>query len=568
MGKVLSGALLEEAGQKIKDSYVAEIANSRGQVIRVGGQRVVVVSDPYTAHSREQIFAMAESIAVSGGSMLFGSMDKDPVDEERLSFLKDAGERYGLPVVCEIHCASQVSNIKKYVDIFLTDPEKMDDFSFLKTVAATGRAVILGRKNKSGIDSYLKSAEYLSSCGCSNVILCEPGTMPDDGSVKKVLDFSSIPELKACTSFPVLVDLRTVAKDGSMVQPLSLASIVAGADGVIVSVSSKKSEPDTAALELNQFDKLMHDLQAMVPVIGKSLVHIRKAKKEKIVCAFSGKKGAYAEQAVGRYFDSMDVTALAVDSFSEIFQSVVDGKADYGMVPIENSLAGSVYQNYDNFCHFQEVTIVGAVTLNIRHALLGPKGATIDGIKTVYSHPQGFGQCKRFLDNYKSWTHIDSVSTATAAKFVADRKDKALAAIASTVNADLYELDILQEDIEDDPNNFTRFLVIQSVAQKRPSVTNLKSNMASFIFKTKNEPGALYKTLGIFERYKVNLTRLESRPIEGKAWNYWFYADAELSNILAEIDEDLEQYVKRLSKDLESITEDIRLLGVYPEIRP
>ena len=238
------------------------------------------------------------------------------------------------------------------------------------------------------------------------------------------------------------------------------------------------------------------------------------------------------------------------------------------MVPIENSLAGSVYQNYDNFCRFEDVTIAGAVTLNIRHALLGVKGASLEDIRTVYSHPQGFGQCKKFLDGYKEWVHIDSVSTATAAKLVSERNDRSLAAIASTVNADLYDMDILQEDIEDDPNNFTRFLVIQSANQKRNVAGNVRPNMASFIFKTKNEPGSLYRSLGVFAKFNVNLTRLESRPMEGHAWNYWFYADAELSNILSGAEVDVVGYVERLTEELKDTVEDVRLLGIYAENRP
>ena len=137
-------------------------------------------------------------------------------------------------------------------------------------------------------------------------------------------------------------------------------------------------------------------------------------KNGKTICAYSGKKGAYAEQAIARYFDEKDVSPLALESFSEIFQAVVDGKADYGMVPIENSLAGSVFENYDNFKRFEDVSIVGSVTLRIQHSLLGVKGAVLSDVKKVFSHPQGFSQCRKFLERNKSWEHIDSASTATA----------------------------------------------------------------------------------------------------------------------------------------------------------
>jgi prephenate dehydratase len=157
---------------------------------------------------------------------------------------------------------------------------------------------------------------------------------------------------------------------------------------------------------------------------------------------------------------------------------------------------------------------------------------------------------------------VDSLSTATAAQTIAAKKDPTAAAIASTVNASIYGLEVLQEDIENDPSNFTRFVVIQSkhAAEKSKTEKNLRPNMASFIFKTKNEPGALFNTLGIFSRHGINLTKLESRPLEGQPWTYWFYADAELKNA----DDDVNTYVKDLEDDLRSGVEDLRLLGIYP----
>ena len=284
-----------------------------------------------------------------------------------------------------------------------------------------------------------------------------------------------------------------------------------------------------------------------------------------MVCAYSGKRGAYAEQAISRYFDASDVTATAVDSFSEIFQSVTDGTVDYGMVPIENSLAGSVYQNYDNFNRFEDVCITGSVTLNIRHSLLVKKGSSISDIKTVYSHPQALGQCRKFLEAHPEWNHIEVLSTATAAEIVSKSKDNSGAAIASSVNANIYGLDIAAEDIEDDPSNFTRFVVIQSSSENAVTSheVNIKPNMATFIFQTKNEPGALYNTLGIFAHYSINLVRLESRPIEGQPWTYRFYVDAELVNIA----EDVASYVNKLKEELKNTCCAVRLLGIYPENR-
>ena len=193
----------------------------------------------------------------------------------------------------------------------------------------------------------------------------------------------------------------------------------------------------------------MHDIEALAPVMGKSVAHIHEAgTNKKVICAYSGNRGAYAEQAISRYFDSSEAEAKPLDSFAEIFQQVTDGNVDYGMIPVENSLAGSVYQNYDNFSRFEDVTIIGAVTLNIRHALLGVKGSSISDIRTVSSHPQALSQCRKFLAEHKEWKQFEAVSTATAASEVAEKKDKTRAAIGSTQNAALYNLEILQEALK------------------------------------------------------------------------------------------------------------------------
>ncbi|MEE3412223.1 MAG: prephenate dehydratase, partial [Treponema sp.] len=373
---------------------------------------------------------------------------------------------------------------------------------------------------------------------------------------------------------------------------MAFASIAAGADGIIVEVHCN---PDKAlsdgpqSLYPEQFDKLMRDIDALAPIVGREVAHLRrdeapvkissgkksaaskKAARQKLAVAFCGKRGAYAEQAITRHFDD-EAEALPVDSFREIFQSVLDGRADYGMVPIENSLAGSVYENYDNLAGFEDISIVSSVTLRIQHALLGVKGATLADIKSVYSHPQGLAQCSKFLAAHTDWNKIDSVSTATAAKIVSEKNSKANAAIASAVNAKYYKLSVIEESIEDDPKNYTRFFVIAanhfvakkkgdkaaSLAFRAQKSAGVKPNAVSFMFSTKNEPGSLYRCLGVFDKNKLNLTRLESRPVHGETWKYNFYADAELSSDERNVD-----YVSDVLAALAKEAQDVRLLGVY-----
>ena len=598
-----------------RDNTIVEIPNSRGQIIRVGGQRVVSIAGPCAVESAEQMMTIAASVAASGAVMLRGGAYKprtspysfQGLGEEGLKYLKAAGEKYGLPVVTEIVSTDFIPVMKDYVDVYQVGARNMQNFELLKKLGALGKPVILKNGLSATIEELLMSAEYLLSSGTDKVILCIRGIRTYEKATRNTLDLSLVPVLRSMTHLPIIVDPSHAVGIRDKIPPMGLAAIAAGADGIIVEVHCcpEKALSDGAqSLYPAQFDKMMHDIEALAPVIGKSVAHIREESpaaasaraagnggsaksgasakngtsanngssgKAKVVCAYSGKRGAYAEQAISRYFDAADVEAKACDSFSGIFQAVVDGKADYGMVPIENSLAGSVYENYDNITRFEDVSIVGSVTLRIQHSLLGVKGATLADIQTVYSHPQGFSQCRKFLEQHTNWNQIECASTATAAKQVADSGNKTGAAIASSLNASLYKLDVIQESIEDDASNFTRFVVIAANHVQHGREVNVLPNMATFMFCTKNEPGALYHCLGIFDNNKLNLTRLESRPIAGQPWKYWFYADASLTDEEGSAKfkkmEEITSYVNKVIEELKEQAEDVRLLGIYSEGR-
>ncbi len=575
------------------ENTIVEVPNNWGQIIRVGGSRVVSIAGPCAVESRQQMMDAAAAVAKSGAVMLRGGAYKprtspysfQGLGEEGLKYLKEAGERYGLPVVTEIVAAENIPVMKDYVDVYQVGARNMQNFELLKKLGALGKPVILKRGLSATIEELLMAAEYLLSSGTDKVILCERGIRTYEKATRNTLDLSAIPILRSMTHLPIIVDPSHAVGIRDKIPPMGLAAIASGADGIIVEVHChpEKALSDAAqALYPEQFDKLMRDIEALAPVVGKSVAHIRApkkstktpvaekttgTKKEKISCAFSGKKGAYAEQAIDRYFDG-SVKAEPMDSFRDLFQAVVDGRADYGMVPIENSLAGSVYQNYDNLTAFEDVSIVGSITLRIQHSLLACKGATLDTVKTVYSHPQALSQCHNFLFEHKDWTQIEAVSTATAAKLVSEKNTPENAAIASAVNAKLYKLEVLKEGIEDDPRNYTRFVIIapnhltcdaEEQAFRQQLGEGSSPNMASFMFSTNNEPGALYECLGIFQEAHLNLSRLESRPIAGKPWRYWFYADA----VLDETVKDKEKYVRKVLNALKAKAEDVRLLGVY-----
>ena len=565
------------------ENTIVEIPNNRGQIIRVGGSRLVSIAGPCAVESRQQMLDAAKAVAASGATMLRGGAYKprtspysfQGLGEEGLKYLKEAGEKYGLPVVTEIVASEYIPVMKDYVDVYQVGARNMQNFELLKRLGALGKPVILKRGLSATIEEWLMSAEYLLSSGTDRVILCERGIRTYEKATRNTLDLSAIPVLRSMTHLPIIVDPSHALGVRDKIPPMALASIAAGADGIIVEVHCHPEQAlsDAAqALYPAQFDKIMRDIESLAPVMGKEVAHIRsvdsqkKANAEKIthkkpICVFSGMKGAYAEQAIENFFED-SVEAQTVDSFDEIFQAVVDGKADYGMVPIENSTAGSVYNNYDNLTRYEDISIVGALTLRIQHSLLGVKGASLDTIKNVYSHPQGLSQCSNFLKSQK-WNAVDTVSTATAASLVAEKGSIENAAICNARNAAIYGLEVLKEGIQNEQNNYTRFVVIAANHVEEPLKQwgEQKPNMASFVFTTKNEAGALYDALGIFKQANLSMNRLESRPIAGKPWKYWFYCDVVIGSDI----ENPAEYITDFSAKLKKMAEDVRILGVYAE---
>lgn len=580
-----------------KEDSVVQIKNNRSQIIRIGGQRIVAIAGPCSVENEEQMDEIAKSVAASGACMLRGGAYKprtspyafQGLGEEGLKLLKKYGDKYALPVVTECVAAEHLSLMKDYgIDMLQIGARNMQNFELLKKVGEMKFPVVLKRGLCATIEEWLMSAEYLLSSGAEQVILCERGIRTYEKATRNTLDLSSIPVLREMTHLPIIVDPSHAVGARDKVSSMGLAAVAAGADGIIVEVHNhpeKALSDGPQALLPEMFDKLMHDIEALSPVLGKSVVHIRQEafiskkkleqKSGNFVCAYNGIRGTYAEQAVERYFDG-DVDAKSQPSFKDIFKAVISGEADYGMVPIENSLGGSVFENYDNLTRFEDVSIVGALRLRIQHALLAPKGASIRTIKRIYSHPQGFAQCIKIIEEHK-WEKITTSSTATAAKMVSDSCSKENAAIASAITAKYYNLEILQEDIQDDPRDYTRFVVIAANHIDRQNngifcetgkakivgkdCFEKAPNVMSLVFCTENETGSLYNVLGVFHKNKLNLTRLESRPIKGQPWHYWFYADAELEKD----EQKTNNYVQSVINELKSLTEYVRVLGVYSE---
>ena len=232
--------------------------------------------------------------------------------------------------------------------------------------------------------------------------------------------------------------------------------------------------------------------------------------------AYQGEPGAYSEEASINYFNAPET--VPCETFEGIFAAVTSGECEFGFIPIENSLAGSIHQNYDLLLQ-NRLFIVGEYFLRVKHCLIGFPGVCKTEIKKVISHPQALGQCAGFLRNMG--VKIQPVyDTAGSVKMLKASGELTTAAIASHKAAEIHGMQILQEGIEDNPENYTRFLAI-APAPVRPSV----EAKTSVVFILNNQPGALFKALSVFALREIDLTKIESRPLVGKPWEYLFYID-------------------------------------------
>jgi prephenate dehydratase len=233
--------------------------------------------------------------------------------------------------------------------------------------------------------------------------------------------------------------------------------------------------------------------------------------------AYQGEPGAFSEAAARRA--DADAELVPYRSFEEVFDAVQAGTAAYGVLPIENSIGGSIHRNYDLLLE-HDLPIVGEVELPVIHHLLALPGTTLAGLKRVYSHPQGLAQCERFLRTLAGVEIIATYDTAGSAKMIADGQLTDAAAIASARAGEVFGLVSLAASVQDYDDNVTRFLVVG-----RTPVRNAVADKTSIVFALPNEPGSLFKALSVFALRGIDLTKLESRPIPGRPWEYLFYVD-------------------------------------------
>jgi prephenate dehydratase len=269
--------------------------------------------------------------------------------------------------------------------------------------------------------------------------------------------------------------------------------------------------------------------------------------------AYQGEPGAYSEAAALEYF-GVESETVPQETFDGIFAAVEARDCDYGLIPIENSLAGSIHHNYD-LLQRHTLTIIGEHYLRVHHCLIALPGADLAGIRRVISHPQALAQCDGYLRALPG-VKVEAVyDTAGSVKMVLEGADPSTAAVASSRAAHYYGMAILAEGIEDDPANFTRFLAIT-----HEPVHPGPDAKTSIVFSVPNVPGSLYQALSFFATRGLDLSKIESRPLVGRPWDYLFYID-----FIGSVEE---PRVQDALRQLEEGAFVLRVLGSYPRSRP
>ncbi|MGD0499688.1 MAG: prephenate dehydratase [Bryobacteraceae bacterium] len=273
--------------------------------------------------------------------------------------------------------------------------------------------------------------------------------------------------------------------------------------------------------------------------------------------AFQGERGAFSEEAARKLLGA-GARVLPCPRFEDMFRALQEGRAEGAVVPIENTLAGSVHENYDHLLHF-EFPIVAETSVRIVHNLIAPKNVSYSKIKRVFSHPVALNQCLDFFAHNPQIERIPFYDTAGSVKMLVEEGLTDAGAIASAVAAEVYGARILRKSVEDDRQNFTRFFLLRTpryARRHRPPEDPRAQWKTSVVFSTRNVPGALFRALSALALRDLNLTKIESRPLRGKPWEYLFYVD-----FLGRVDAPNSRHAL---EHLGELADFLRVLGCYP----
>ncbi len=275
---------------------------------------------------------------------------------------------------------------------------------------------------------------------------------------------------------------------------------------------------------------------------------------KKIRTGFQGEPGAFSQEAVRQLLGERAAIA-PFERFDQVFRALTGGKIDAAVIPIENTLAGSVHENYDHLLEY-DVRIIGETNVRIVHNLIVRPGVRFRDLRRVFSHPVALNQCLRFFSDNPHIEKMPFYDTAGSVKMIAaDGLDDA-GAIASSIAATIYGAQILRRSIEDDRRNYTRFFLLRRATAARPRNRTDATLKTSIVFTTRNTPGALFRSISAFALRDLNLTKIESRPLRGKPWEYLFYVDF--------VGREEEPRVQNALNHLRELADFLRVLGSYP----
>jgi len=271
--------------------------------------------------------------------------------------------------------------------------------------------------------------------------------------------------------------------------------------------------------------------------------------------AFQGELGAFSQQAIQQLVGPR-ATPVPCQRFDQVFAALKSGHVDAAVVPIENTLAGSVYENYDLLMKFP-FEITAETSVRVVHNLMAPPGTDARKIRKVYSHPVALNQCLDFFARHPKIERVPYYDTAGSVKMIMEERPLGAAAIASELAAQIYGARILKRGIEDDRQNFTRFFLLEPAGSKPRPASRIGRNSwkTSIVFSTRNVPGALFRSLSVLALRDLNLVKIESRPLRGKPWEYLFYLD-----LLGHRDE---KVVRNALAHLGELADFIRIFGSY-----
>lgn len=325
---------------------------------------------------------------------------------------------------------------------------------------------------------------------------------------KRMQISQEVAEFKISTGKPVFDKVREQSKLNTLVQKVDTEFLKKGI--------AELFEQIMAMSRKRQYQLLTeHGLAEKT-----DFVEVEKLDYKNARIVFQGTEGAYSQLALKEYFGN-HTDSWHVDTWRDAMEAIKNGEADYAVLPIENSSAGIVSENYDLMVEYDNC-IVGEQIIRIDHALLALKDAKLEDITDIYSHPQALMQCSKYLDAHREWEKHSCKNTAMASQKMKEDGKLHKAAIASKLNADIYGLQVLEEAIQDNKDNFTRFIIVTG-----KKIFEKNANKISISFEIPHESGSLYHKLSHFIYNGLNMNKIESRPIQGKAWEYRFFVDFE-----------------------------------------